>query len=32
MKNVLSLFLIAAFFGTTVLFFGGQERGSKQEI
>jgi len=32
MKNVLSLFLITAFFGTTVLFSGGQERGSKQEI
>jgi hypothetical protein len=32
MKNVLSLFLIAAFFGTTVLVSVGQERGSKQEI
>jgi hypothetical protein len=32
MKNVLSLFLITAFFGTTVLFSGGQEHGSKQEI
>ena len=32
MKNVLSLFLIAAFFGTTVLVSGGQERGSRQEI
>ena len=32
MKNALSLFLITALFGTTVLFSGGQERGSKQEI
>ena len=32
MKNVLWLFLIAAFFGTTVLVSGGQERGSRQEI
>ena len=31
MKNALSLFLITALFGTTVLFSGGQERGSKQE-
>lgn len=32
MKNVLSLFFITAFFGTTVLFSDAQERGSKQEI
>ena len=32
MKNLLSLFLITAFFGATVLLAGGQERGSKQEI
>jgi hypothetical protein len=32
MKNLLSRFLITAFFGTTVLFSAGQERGSKQEI
>jgi hypothetical protein len=32
MKNLLSLFLITALFGITVLVSGGQERGSPQDI